>query len=136
MQPRPESVLDMGKVQGKLDTLALATANKIEREWPARHSTLPHMHFMQAVLGLKIRLARITYRTVCFLCADQRQLEPEWKPYYMLAVPTLNRTILDAIFNVLFLLEDLDNRSAWYLKSGWKEFQRDLEQYKLSYANE
>ena len=87
--------LDMGLVQEKLDTLALALANKIEREWPPRWRHLP---FAQGFLAMTVRLSRITYRTVCYLCADARLKETEWRWYYTLSLAPLNRIILDAVW--------------------------------------
>ena len=125
--------LDMSLVQDKLDTLALALANKVEREWPSR---LRHLPFAQGFFGLTVRLSRISYRTVCYLCADLRLKETEWRWYYTLCVPTLNRAILDAIFNVMFMLEDIEKRSEWYQKSGWREAYRDYLRYFDAYADD
>jgi hypothetical protein len=99
----------MSVVQEKLETLSLALVNKIEREWPA---SLGQLRFTQGFFGLTVRFSRITYRTACYLCADARMKEGEWRWYYTLALPSLNRTILDAIFNVVFMLEDLEPRST------------------------
>ena len=95
----PGWYLDMSKVQDKLDTGALALANRIEREWPARYARL---ELANGFFAMTVRLARITFRTVAYVCADQRLQEPEWKWYYTLALPPLYRTILDAIFNVVY----------------------------------
>jgi hypothetical protein len=123
----------MSVVQEKLETLSLALVNKIEREWPA---SLGQLRFTQGFFGLTVRFSRITYRTACYLCADARMKEGEWRWYYTLALPSLNRTILDAIFNVVFMLEDLEPRSTWYLKSGWKEAYREYTRYLEAYADD
>jgi hypothetical protein len=125
--------LDMSLVQVKLDTLAEALVNKIEREWPTHLARLP---FALGFFGLTVRLARITYRTVCYLCADQRLTEHDWRWYYTLCLPALNRTIVDGVFNVIFMLEDLENRSLWYHKSGWKEAEQQLARYASAYAGD
>jgi hypothetical protein len=130
---RPGWVLDMSLLQKKLDTVALALAHKIEREWPKR---LEHLRFAQGFFSLTVRLSRITYRTVCYLCADPRLNELEWRWYYTLSVASMNRTILDAIFNVVFMLEDLEKRSDWYHKSGWKETHREYLRYLETYGND
>src|SRR5438128_4138328 len=110
--------LQMGEIQEKLDLLAVATANKIEREWPIRYRHLP---FAQGFFALTLKLARHTYRTVFYLCADQRLTEYDWRWEYTLCLPSVNRTLLDLLFNVVFMLEDIESRSAWYHQSGWRE---------------
>jgi hypothetical protein len=128
-----EWLLDMSKVQDMLDTLALALVNKIEREWP---STLQHLPFAQGFFGMTVRFSRITFRTVCYLCADARLKEGEWRWYYTLSLPALNRTMLDGVFNVVFMLEDIERRSIWYQKSGWREAYRDYLRYLDCYGED
>lgn len=100
----------MGLIQEKLDILAQATINKIEREWPSRYRQLP---FAQGFFALILKLARHTYRTVSYLCADQRTAEYDWRWEYTLCLPVLNRTLLDSLLNIVFMLEDLKPRSVW-----------------------
>jgi len=128
-----DKILHMGKVQEKLDILAQATVNKIEREWPARYQHLP---FAQGFLGLSMKLARHTYRTVFYLCADQRLTEHDWKWEYTLCLPALNRNLLDSLFNIVFMLEDLELRSGWYHQSGWREARLEYERYQGQYGGD
>lgn len=128
-----DKTLHPGPLQEKLDMLARATVNKIEREWPAHYRHLP---FAQGFFGLSLKLARHTYRTVFYLCADQRLTEYDWKWEYTLCLPTVNRTLLDSLFNIVFMLEDLEPRSAWYHQSGWRETRLEYERYKGQYGGD
>jgi hypothetical protein len=123
-------ILHFDLIQEKLDVLADATAFKVEREWPVN---IRHLVFAQGFLALSMRMARHTYRTVFYLCADQRLGEHDWRWEYTLVLPAINRTIIDSIFNVIFMLEDIEPRSAWYHKSGWREmkleYERTLKEY-------
>jgi hypothetical protein len=125
--------LHMSRIQEKLDTLAQASVNKIEREWPSRYRQLS---FAQGFFALTLKLARHTYRTVSYLCADQRLLEHDWRWEYTLCLPALNRTLLDSLFNIVFMLEDLEPRSAWYHQSGWRETRLEYERYQKQYGND
>jgi hypothetical protein len=128
-----DKTLHMGRIQEKLDTLAQATVNKVEREWPGQYRHLP---FAQAFFALTLKLARYTYRTVSYLCADQRLAEHDWRWEYTLCLPALNRTLLDSLFNIVFMLEDLEPRSAWYHQSGWRETRLEYERYQNQYGND
>jgi hypothetical protein len=125
--------LHMGLIQEKLDTLAQATVNKIEREWPSQYRHLP---FAQSFFALSLKLARHTYRTVFYLCADQRLGEHDWRWEYTLCLPAVNRTLLDSLFNIVFMLEDLEPRSAWYFQSGWRETRIEYQRYQMQYGSD
>jgi hypothetical protein len=88
----------------------------------------------QAFLFMSTRLARSTFRTISYLCADIRQTQHDWNWETTLVLPALNRTILDSVFSIVFMLEDPANRSRWYHESGFREAKEELERYKNQYA--
>jgi len=75
-----------------------------------------------------------TCRTIRWISADKPR-DPKRKLEYALSVPPLNRTILDGVFTVIFLLEDLPTRCEWYHKSGWGESKLALDRYTHEYGN-
>jgi hypothetical protein len=114
-----------------LDSLLTALAFKIEREWPAR---LQQIKGAREIFLLTLRTADMTYRSVRWLCAEVPP-DPDRRLEYCLSVPPLNRTILDNLFTVLFILEDLPSRCDWYYKASWREERIELERYKQEFGN-
>ena len=131
-QGRQDRGLHMDRVQSKLDRLLVAVANKLEREQSPRAPNVPNP--ARTVLLLNVKLARSTYRTICYLCADVRLNEHDWKWNYILCLPALNRTILDSVFTATFMLEDVEARSRWYHEAGFREARLELERYKKKYG--
>lgn len=52
-----------------------------------------------------------------------------------MSLPDLNRAILDSLFTVLFILEDVPNRCVWFRESDWRESRLELERYSAEYGN-
>jgi hypothetical protein len=122
------TALDFKLVERPLDMLLAALANKIEREWPRQ----PRIKGARELFLITTKISEVTYRSVRWICADKPR-DPFRRVEYSISVPPLNRTILDSIFTVVFLLEDLMNRCDWYFKAGWRdeklEYPRHLSEY-------
>jgi len=128
---RPKDALDFSVIGDQLDGVLAAIGNMIHRGWPARYSNVGGA---QEFFLATVKVADNTYRTIRFICADIPR-DPARKADYALSVPALNRVILDSLFTVVFILEDLPSRCQWYLKSGWRALAEELQQYRRSYAN-
>jgi hypothetical protein len=113
-----------------LDSLLTALAFKLEREWPAY---LQKIQGAREIFLLTLRTADMTYRSVRWLCAEVPP-DPDRSLEYCLSVPPLNRTILDNLFTVLFVLEDLPSRCDWHYKASWREERIELERYKQEFG--
>jgi len=83
---------------------------------------------------LTLRVADVTYRSIRWLCAD-RPPDPNRRVEYCLSVPSLNRTILDNLFTVIFVLEDIPIRCVWYHKAAWREERIELDRYRKEYGH-
>lgn len=127
-----ERGLRISRVQSKLDRLLLAASYKLEREPSASAPNVPQA--ARLVLMLNVKLARSTYRTICYLCADIRPKEYDWEWDYVLCLPALNRAILDSVFTATFMLEDVEVRSRWFHEAGFREAKLELERYKARYG--
>ena len=125
-----EKPFDMSRIQRKLDMLLAATVNKLKNEWPPKFA---HISLAQYFFRITVNYARQVYNAICYLCADKRLTEPGWSWGYVFMLPPLNRTILDSVFNVVFMLEDLEERWPWYCQSGWREEKEKLERCKTAY---
>jgi len=116
-------------IREPLDTLLIALGNKLEREWPSKWSSVDGA---SVLLKSIVLVTENTYKSIRFLCADKPE-NPFRKMEYSISVPPLVRTILDHVFTVVFLFQDLPERTIWYYKSGWRELhdehQRMLKKY-------
>ncbi len=112
-----------------LDELLQAFPNLIFRNWPKNINTA---NGQQLILHAFVDVGANTYKTILWICADIPNY-PERKLEYVLSVPPLVRSILDQVFTLCFLSEDLDNRALLYHKSGWRELwerdQRERQRY-------
>lgn len=101
--------------------LLAATGNKLDREWKDSYSTHRGSRVMLRALVLS---SDNTYRTVRHFCAEHPK-DPARKPEYALSAPPLARSILDALFTVVFAFENLAERTEWYYKAGWREIHEE-----------
>jgi hypothetical protein len=123
--------VDFSVILNPLDSLLAAIENKIEREWPAQ---------FRGVLGARelvlvtLKTANITYRSIRFLCAEKSS-DPFRRLEYGISIPPLNRTILDNLFTLIFIFEDLPSRTRWYFRADWREARLELERYQAEFGN-
>jgi hypothetical protein len=130
MNPEPTN-LDASVITEPLDSLVAALAYKIEREWPA---SLANIRGGRELFLLTLRTADVTSRSIRYLCAE-RPFDPNRIIEYCLSVPPLNRTILDNLFTLMFVLEDLPMRCHWYHKAAWREERMELERYRTEFGH-
>ena len=76
-----------------------------------------------------------TFKTIGFPSIENPR---DWRhrPEMALAVPALARAILDALYNSIFLFEDLSARSDWYMRAGWRELSELVERAKRDYGED
>lgn len=109
-------------------------ANLIDREWPTSVSQEggTHIIFHSFVLA-----AETTYKTIIWICAELPDLEGKGRdPQFVLSVPPLARAILDQVFTVCFLSEDIKERSFWYFKAGWRELKERDDRERRRYSTD
>ncbi len=119
--------LDFSKMQREFDTVLRALIHKVEREPRRSFSPKANVYLLISLLSVEN-----TSRTVRYLAADTPR-DPDRRPNYLLSIPPLNRTILDSVFNLLYIFEDVATRLPAFHKAGWREqqeyFQRLVAQY-------
>src|SRR3954453_7461919 len=114
MQKRlPE--LDYDTIRVEFDKLMIATGNKLEREWPA--NVVAHDGLAPTLRALAMVSAN-TYRTIVYVCADTPE-SSERKLEYGLSMTPLARTLLDALFAVVYLFDDPVAKPEEFYKGGW-----------------
>lgn len=127
---KAKKVLDFGVVQKDWDSLLEGMTLKLEREFPAGAASTG----ARELLWLTFRVALNTYRSMAYVCGDKPP-DPLRRLEYAISCPPIVRTLVDTLFNVIFALEDLEQRATWYYKSGWREDQEKLEQYEKEYGH-
>ncbi len=128
-----QKTIDFSIFQPKFDSICRKLIHKIEREWS---KNLGHLVMARGFFLVTLKAAHNTFETVCYLCADVRIKQADWRWRYILVLPTLNRTILDSVFNVMFMLEDLPTRSQWFHESGWRDAKRELDEQRKEYGSD
>jgi hypothetical protein len=126
----PQLPFDTIRIQ--LETVFIAVGNKLEREWPRKWSAYPEA---AVVLRGTIAVTENTYHTVRILCADPHP-HPSVRREFVVSVPPLARTVLDSLFTVVFLFEDLPSRIKWHLKSSWREITAETDRYRRAYGSD
>jgi hypothetical protein len=122
--------IDFSVFTEPLDQLVLTVSNKLDREWPTQieaHSASP------MVLRMLVSVSNNTYRTIRYICADVPP-DPSRKLEYSVSAQPLARTILDALFTIVFLSEELTERTAWFMRAGWRELHEKLTRMRDQYG--
>ena len=125
--PRP---LDFKVVGEPLNKLLIAVGNKLSREWPAKYQNVTGA---RELFVMHLRIAQLTYRSELYIGGDI-PADPHRLPEFCVSLPVLNRAILDSLFTVLFILEDVPNRCVWFYESDWREMRLDLDRYIKEYG--
>ena len=115
-------------IQDPLEMLLVATANKLEREWPFRYQ---HVDSARVIFFTRVRIAISTYSAILYLCADSPK-DPLRDPRFALAVPALVRSLFEELITIIFLVHDIPKYIPYLFKTGYKEDWLEL-QYCLKY---
>ena len=121
---------DFKVIRNELESLLVAVGNHLEREWPAKYADV---NSGQMTILQFVRVAVNYFRTISFICADVDDGCPR-KLILVLSVPPLNRSILEIIVSVLYLLEDLRNHTDEFYRAGWRTEQEKLVQTQRDYG--
>lgn len=127
-----KEALDWKVIGEPLDRALKALENKIDREWPKELSSYGGA---QEVVLFTLKTAINTYETVCWICADKPHYEDR-KLEYCVTVPVLARTIVDQIFTIVFISEDVPNKSRLYYRAGWRELREHFNRCQSKYATD
>jgi hypothetical protein len=126
--PKP---IDFAAFGDPLNKLLIAIGNKLSREWP---TTYQNVIGARELLVVHLRTAHMTYRSALYLGGDI-PADPRRLPEFSESLPVLNRSILDSLLTVLFILEDVPGRCAWFYEADWREGSLDLDRYVAEYGN-
>jgi len=72
-------------------------------------------------LIVMLRFAWNSYDAVRYVSADTPP-DPARKANYTIVLPAINRQLLDLLFSLVYMLDDLIPRSLDYQRAGWRDF--------------
>ncbi len=127
-----ERRLDFKVIGQPLATLAEAMINKIDREWPR---SLADITGSRPLFLLLTYVAVTTYETIKYFCAEKPE-DPFRKIGFADAAPPLLRSLVDEIFAVAFIAEDLPTRVQAYYRAGWREAAEHDAAYRARYGDD
>jgi hypothetical protein len=119
----------------KRDLLDLITAseNCIDRD---RRSALLALHPGGPTVLLSIvRLARETWKTICYICAD-KVVEHGGRVEFAVSVPPLTRTLADYIFTVIYIFDQPAERLADFYKANWAKLHEEHSRLQQRYGSD
>jgi hypothetical protein len=130
---KPKYILDFKLIKEQIDRLLQSVPNKLEREWPKSRTAPSHPTFL-ALVGTTSMVSN-TFKAIRLLSSEKSQ---DWRlrPEMALVVPTLARTILDALYTCIFLFDDLPSRADWYVCSGWRELAEYIDRARRDYDSD
>ncbi len=126
----PDKVLGFGVIGPPLDDILIALKNSIDHDWPKQYD-IPGA---QVLFLTMIKVAINTYQSILFLAADSPK-DSAAPLEFALSIPPLTRSLLDQLFAAIFLAEDLNTRTQWYYKAGWRESKESYDRYRTKYGD-
>jgi len=106
---------DYKLIHETLEKLCVATANLLEREWPAKYK----VDSAREVFFQSVRIATNTYSTIFFIIADVEYYAR--RKVYALSLPPLVRTLFEQLIAFVFLIQDIPKYIPWLFKTGYTE---------------
>ncbi len=85
------------------------------------------------LVQLHLQLTHTSYQATRFICAEQPE-DPKRKIEYISAVPPIARSMLDGVFNIIFVSTDPEKKTRHYYRAGWRETAEHYQQYQEQYA--
>src|SRR5215469_14411870 len=127
---KPLREFDYSLVAKKIDGLHFNVNRGLEREigkaFVSGH--LQHARSL-SVLIVMLRFAWNSYEAVRYISADTPP-DPARKANYTIVLPAINRQLLDLLFSLVYMLDDLIPRSLDYQRAGWRDFVEERDSLK------
>ena len=121
---------NFGAIRDRFHRLLVRAGNQLEREWPDKYASAGSG---QMILLQLVRLAITNYKTIAFTCSDVND-GANRDPLLALSTPPLNRTILEIIVSVLYLLEDIPGHTDEFFRAAWRDEREMLDKYQERYG--
>ncbi len=115
----------------KLEDLLDFVANRVARD---KSTTIGHVAGADILVESVARVAANSFRTAKFICSEDDAVGK--RPEYVLSLPPLTRSLVDSIFLVVYIFNDVEKNIPRYIRGGWRELVEELARYKTEYGND
>jgi len=135
-RPKPLREFNYQLVAERMDGLLINIDRDLQRR--GRQASLAKADDAErclSLLNVLIRFARNSYDAVRYTAGDTPE-DPRRKPNYVLIVPAVNRQLLDLLFSLVYMLDDLSARSLQYQRAGWRELDQEYHMFKTQFSKD
>lgn len=87
------------------------------------------------LLNVLVRFARNSYDAVRYVAGNTPE-DHRRRPNYVMVVPAINRQLLDLLFSLVYMLDDLSARSLQYQRAGWRELDQEYRMFKTQFSTD
>lgn len=110
--------------------------NNLERDFPDNFVRDKDWDGMLRVTLLSLaHVARNTYRSIIYL-SDTVSKDPKRKIEFAISAVPLNRVILEEVFTVLYMSDNIELKIEQYCKAGWRHLREEYDRNQLEYAQD
>jgi hypothetical protein len=88
-----------------------------------------------SLLFMILRLASNSYESVCFLLVSAQD-DPKILIRRAVAIPPLNRQMMDALFSLVYMMDDFPVRSLEYEISGYRQLREMVDNHFARYGSD
>jgi hypothetical protein len=86
------------------------------------------------ILALTVAISKGTWESIRFLCFEQPK--NGWHREFVYSVPPLARTLLDSLFNIIFMFDNPSVNVHWFLLGGWADQNKARKRFKRRYGTD
>jgi hypothetical protein len=134
--PKPLKLFEYSLVAEKMDGLLINVDRDLQRFGKQVLRRGDHdAERCVGLLNIMVRFARNSYDAVRYVTATTPE-DPRRRPNYVMVVPTINRQLLDLLFSLVYMLDDLGPRSLQYQRAGWRELDQEYRMFKTQFAKD
>jgi hypothetical protein len=127
---------DFNLVRARLDGLLFNVNRTLERR--AKQAARIHDYDSEreyVLLMALIRIASNSYNALRYLLAEKPK-DPNRKPTFVLIIPPVNRQLMDLLFTLVYILDDLRPRAIAFQRATWRELTDEFQRYRTTYKND
>lgn len=103
---------------------------KLKTEWSAKYVDVVGG---KEIISTFIGTSKTLYKTIIFLCLDKVD-DIERDSYYVLSTPQLNRSLMEILFSMIYLLEDFPTHCKLFFKYLLTEKEQKLDALKENFS--
>lgn len=123
-------------VREKMDGLLINVDRDLQRRVKqAEKAGKPTAMRCTELLNVMVRFAANSYRAAKYIMADMPE-DPNRDQKFSLILPGVNRQLLDLLFTLVYMMDDLEARSLEYQKAGWREVKEEYQRFRNRFAND